>query len=36
MMDMFYIGVGLALFGATYGLLSLCEKLSHHDTGGRP
>lgn len=32
-MDFFYIGVAVLMFGMTYGLLTLCERLSRSGSG---
>ncbi len=35
-MDAMYLGIVALGFAATYGLLRVCEWLSHDTKGGRP
>jgi hypothetical protein len=35
-MDLFHLGVAVVMALATYGLLKLCEELSHNKQGERP
>jgi hypothetical protein len=36
MTDLLYLGVLVAFFAATYGLLRMCAWLFHDHQGGRP
>ncbi len=35
-MDLVYLGILVLFFAATYGLLKMCEWLSHDQHGERP
>ncbi len=35
-MDVMYLGILALVFAGTYGLLRLCERLSHDKHGERP